>query len=74
MPGMNGWEVAAAVQSICRNRGTVKTPFIVLTGWEDQGDRQEKMSQSGVDAVVQKPVEIGALTRVIEGVRMKAAP
>jgi CheY-like chemotaxis protein len=70
MPGMNGWQVAQHLKSICHERSVPKTPLIILTGWEDQVDETEKISQSGVDAVVQKPVEISALIRVIQDVLM----
>ncbi len=58
MPGMNGWQVGAKIKVICAAKGIPKTPFIILTGWGDQGQASERIRESGVDAVVQKPVQI----------------
>ncbi|HTY21504.1 MAG TPA: response regulator [Desulfomonilaceae bacterium] len=56
MPGMNGWEVGKAIRAICRERGLPKTPFILLTGWGGQQLEQEKILESAVDAIVEKPI------------------
>lgn len=68
MPGMNGWDVGKAIKSYCEEKNAVKPPFIILTGWADQSGEKEKMEQSGVDAVVEKPVDISRLLEVIKGV------
>jgi len=68
MPGMNGWEVGKAVRTICQERGIPKTPFILLTGWGEQTLEQEKIVESGVDAVVTKPLNIGRLMLTISDV------
>ncbi|MFH0823970.1 MAG: ATP-binding protein, partial [Pseudomonadota bacterium] len=57
MPGMNGWQVGKAVKEICQERGLPKSLFVILTGWTGQGSEEEKMDESGVDAIVQKPIE-----------------
>jgi two-component system, OmpR family, response regulator len=66
MPGFNGWKVAQTVKRLCHKRGNSKTPFIVLTGWEDQDQEKDKISESGVDAVLQKPVEMADLVDYIK--------
>ncbi len=68
MPGTNGWEVARTVKQICHERQIPKTPFVVFTGWDDQTHEKEEITESGVDAVVQKPVEITKLLEVIREV------
>jgi CheY-like chemotaxis protein/anti-sigma regulatory factor (Ser/Thr protein kinase) len=68
MPGMNGWKVGKAIRTICQERGISKTPFILLTGWGEQTLEQEKIVESGVDAVVTKPLNIGRLMLTISDV------
>lgn len=65
MPGMNGWEVGKRVTSICEERGISKTPFILLTGWGGQKAEAEKITESGVDAVVEKPVNLTNMLEII---------
>jgi len=57
MPGMNGWEVGKAIREICQERGIPKTPFILLTGWGGQELEQQKIVESAVDAIVEKPID-----------------
>ncbi len=66
MPGMNGWQVGRRVAELCEERGMPKPPFILLTGWGDQAKEAEKIADSGVDAVVEKPVDIPGLVQVIK--------
>jgi len=61
MPGMSGWEVGSAIRSACQERGIAKTPFILLTGWGGQELEKEKIAESGIDAVVAKPINSAAL-------------
>jgi CheY-like chemotaxis protein len=65
MPGMNGWEVGKRVTSICEERRISKTPFILLTGWGGQKAEAEKITESGVDAVVEKPVNLTNMVEII---------
>lgn len=65
MPAMNGWQVGTAIKEICRQRGVEKPPFVMLTGWGGQINQPEKMAESGVDRVLEKPVETGQLIDVI---------
>jgi PAS domain S-box-containing protein len=64
MPGLNGWQVGRAVKGICKEAGRPRTPFILLTGWGDQFDG-DRVAESGVDAVLQKPTDFAGLMRVI---------
>jgi PAS domain S-box-containing protein len=68
MPELNGWQVGKAIKNICGEKGVPKTPFILLTGWAGQFDEEQKMIESGVDAVVEKPVDITKLVAVIRDV------
>jgi PAS domain S-box-containing protein len=68
MPGMSGWEVGSMVRSICRERGIPKTPFILLTGWGGQSLPREKIAESGIDAVLEKPVDNPKLFGMIQKV------
>jgi two-component system, cell cycle sensor histidine kinase and response regulator CckA len=65
MPDMNGWEVGARIKHLCAERGIPKLPFILLTGWGGQLEERAKMRESGVDAVVEKPLDPSRLQSVI---------
>ncbi len=67
MPVMGGWEVGKKIGEICRERNTAKPPFIILTGWGGQILEKDKISESGVDVVLEKPVEITKLLTAIQG-------
>lgn len=66
MPGMNGWEVGRILLRICRERGLPKVPFVLLTGWGGQVIEQRCIEESGVDVVVEKPIDLTSLLKVIE--------
>ncbi len=66
MPEMNGRQVAEAMLDICRERKTRKPGFIMLTGWGGQNDRDRDLAASGVDLILEKPVDIPKLLEVIE--------
>ncbi len=68
MPGMNGWEVGKAIREICRERGIPKTPFILLTGWGGQELEQQKIVESAVDAIVEKPIDNRKLMATVKKV------
>ena len=74
MPGMNGWEMGKAVRAICEERGVPKTPFILLTGWGGQALEQEKLVESGVDAVVEKPIDYRKLMATVTEVAGRLLP
>jgi PAS domain S-box-containing protein len=65
MPGMNGWELGKIILQSSKARGVPKTPFVLLTGWGGKLLEQENVVEAGVDAVVQKPVDLRELLRVI---------
>jgi PAS domain S-box-containing protein len=64
MPEMNGWQVSKAIMEICSERGTPRPPFIILTGWDDPG--LDQGLESGVDAVIHKPVDMPSLLAAIQ--------
>ncbi len=68
MPGMNGWEVGKAIRAICRERGVPKTPFILLTGWGGQELEEQKIIESAVDAIVEKPIDNRKLMATVKEV------
>lgn len=74
MPEMNGWQVGKAVKEYCLENGVPKTPFILITGWSGQQNARERITESGVDAVVEKPVEIGKLLEVTRRLLSERAP
>jgi signal transduction histidine kinase/CheY-like chemotaxis protein len=67
MPGITGWEVSKQVAEICENRGIPKTPFVLLTGWGDQVREIERMSATGVNRILTKPVDLPQLLETIRG-------
>lgn len=73
MPGMNGWEVGKAIQELCRERSVPKVPFILLTGWGGQALEQTKLAESGVDALVEKPISVKKLMQSVREVTATAA-
>jgi CheY-like chemotaxis protein len=68
MPEMNGWQVGKAMKDFCEEKGSAKVPFIMLTGWGDQSGEEQKMVESGVDAVIEKPIDIPGLMQAINGI------
>ncbi len=68
MPELNGWQVGKAIKNICKEKSVPKTPFILLTGWAGQFDEEQKMIESGVDAIIEKPVDITKLVEIIRDV------
>ncbi|MFC1834562.1 PAS domain S-box protein [Thermodesulfobacteriota bacterium] len=66
MPGMSGWQVGEHIKKACDEKGCPKTPFFLLTGWSGQADEKQRMAGSGVDAIVQKPVDLFSLMAVVD--------
>jgi len=66
MPGMNGWEVGRVLLRTCLDRSVPKIPFVLLTGWGGQVAEEKRIQESGVDMVVEKPVDIVSLLKIIE--------
>jgi CheY-like chemotaxis protein len=74
MPDMDGWEVGKVIRTICEQRGVLKSPFILVTGCGPQISHENRLVESGVDAVVGKPVELGDLLAVITETIHKPIP
>jgi len=66
MEGMNGWQVGEAIKDYSEKKGIRKPIFILLTGWAGQVHQQNNLSASGVDAIVEKPVDIPTLLTVVQ--------
>lgn len=62
MPEVNGWEVAARVKAI-----SPETPVVFLTGWGAE-IATERLSELGVDAIIQKPCQLALLRQTINQV------
>lgn len=73
MPEMNGWEVANALKDTCREKGTQKPPFVLLTGWGGQLTDEEKTGGTGIDQVIEKPLDITKLARVLRTISEREA-
>ncbi|MGO8878419.1 MAG: AAA family ATPase [Desulfomonilaceae bacterium] len=71
MPGMSGWEVGKMVRSICGEKGIPKTPFLLLTGWGGQSLGPDKIVESGIDGVLEKPIHSQSLLGMIRKVAKK---
>jgi PAS domain S-box-containing protein len=65
MPVINGWKVGKTVKEICEAEGRPKPLFLLLTGWGKNALRDDRIAESGVDAVVAKPVTVRKLLRII---------
>ena len=65
MPIMDGWQVGRTIKSICAAKGVPKTPFVLLTGWGGQELEEEKIQDSGIDSLLEKPVDIKKLLDVM---------
>lgn len=65
MTGVNGWEVAKAMNDHCIEKGVARPPFIMLTGWAGQLAEEEIQAHSEVDRIVQKPINVPALLEII---------
>lgn len=63
MPGMSGYEVAAAVR---RHPRLSALPLIALTGWGGQADRA-RTAQAGFNRHLTKPASIEAIDAVLAG-------
>jgi len=74
MPEMNGWQVGKSIRAFCQESRAPRPPFILLTGWGAQAGEQSEMEESGVDVVVEKPVDISRLLEVIRLVVEKKNP
>ncbi len=69
MPGMNGRQLAAEIKRICLEKGINKPLFILLTGWGGEIEEVQDIKEHGVDSVLEKPIEVGKLLQIIDGLR-----
>ncbi len=60
MPGMSGWEVARAIKRL-----NPKTLVVLMTGWTSRLD-DEKVKESGVDRVIQKPFDVDTVLSLVD--------
>ncbi|MFH1115171.1 MAG: response regulator [Pseudomonadota bacterium] len=65
MPTVNGWSVGKTIKESCERKGLPKPLFILLTGWGQTAAHDERISESGVDAVIGKPITAGKLLKTI---------
>jgi CheY-like chemotaxis protein len=72
MEGLSGWDVGLAVKEICEKRGKPKTPFVLLTGWGCDADDHANLAAFGVDLVLEKPIDISYLLKILGEIRSKA--
>ncbi len=72
MPGISGWEVGNRIKAMCVERKVRKTPFVLLTAWATQCTDPLKIARSGVDAVVEKPVQITKLLGILNDVLIRS--
>jgi CheY-like chemotaxis protein len=63
---MDGWQVGKSISEICRESDRSKPPFILMTGWGLDISEQTKIPSSGVDMVLEKPVEIPELIEALQ--------
>jgi two-component system, cell cycle sensor histidine kinase and response regulator CckA len=65
MPEMNGWQIGKVILEYVKLYDIRKPFFILLTGWAVD-DELEEIEKSGVDRVIQKPVELKVLVAEID--------
>ncbi|MEW6137761.1 MAG: PAS domain S-box protein [Thermodesulfobacteriota bacterium] len=76
MPELDGWEVGKQIKNFCREKQMPKTPLILLTGRTDMGDiyqdDAERMAECGVDAILEKPIDVPDILKVAERLMREA--
>ncbi len=65
MPTVNGWLVGKTIKDSCERKARQKPLFILLTGWGRTAVHDERISESGVDAVIGKPITARRLLKAI---------
>ncbi|MFH0825239.1 MAG: response regulator [Pseudomonadota bacterium] len=56
MPSMNGWQTARAIKESSEKKGVPRPAVLVLTGWSEEANFAMRMTECGVDGILQKPV------------------
>ena len=64
MPDISGWEAAAAVREVFREKNIPKPPFVALMGYADP-EQEEVDPSTGVDRVLAKPIKVPQLLEII---------
>lgn len=70
MADMNGWQVSDRIEAICRFKGMRKPPFVLLTGWGGEINSLTH-GQSRVDYVIEKPLDLNDLLKLVQKVARK---
>jgi PAS domain S-box-containing protein len=65
MPGMNGLQTSRAIRELCKEEGRPKPVFIILTGWVGHAVEEARTQQNGVDAVLEKPLNMPEMTATV---------
>jgi PAS domain S-box-containing protein len=66
MPDINGWQVGKHIKERREAANKEKPLFILLTGWGESAVDSNRRRDSGVDEVVNKPINIQQLLTVIK--------
>jgi len=70
MPGTDGWEVFREIRAICEEKGLPKPHFVLVTGYSGQAREKDKIAESGVDGILDKPLSVakllGAIRKVVK--------
>ena len=61
MPGMNGYEVAAAIRN---NPGLADVTLVALTGWGSEQDKKQSTA-AGFDYHFIKPVDMNLIDKLL---------
>ena len=66
LPDLDGWNVAQFIQEYCISHERHKPPFILMTGWAQEIDLCGVSTESGVDMVLDKPMDTKQLLKTIK--------
>lgn len=65
MPGMNGSEMARKLKDYYRNASRPRPRFLLFTGWDAKSAAVDRSTESGIDAVMEKPVDADKMLSVL---------
>ena len=71
MPVQNGFDAAKEIRALSRE-GAKTIPILAMTA-ESLTDAAERTAESGMDACLEKPLEISVLTSTLAGIRKSRA-
>jgi signal transduction histidine kinase/CheY-like chemotaxis protein/ligand-binding sensor domain-containing protein len=72
MPVMNGWEATAAIRGHEASAAPPRLTIVALTAHAMKG-QDERCREAGMDDYLAKPIEVGALDAVLDGVSRSLA-